>query len=203
MLTTGQHCMAPASSRGVLVELGRNLSPIHMAPGMGVCAVFISTGCSHLPLPHPLWSRADREPDSSSWLQTHPFQRAQHCPSPSHFSCTRSLGLKTCSHCTAVLTAGAFTPPHPMSEGSQHSVLQAGNSPSSLLPSPWPQHSKQTGDVKMQRPEKCVNKEMKRCSGCSAQELSWEPAGLQQGITSSWCAWVCRPAARSGLCRMR
>lgn len=113
MLTTGQHCMAPASSRGVLVELGRNLSPIHMAPGMGVCAVFISTGCSHLPLPHPLWSRADREPDSSSWLQTHPFQRAQHCPSPSHCSCTRSLGLKTCSHCTAVLTAGAFTPPHP------------------------------------------------------------------------------------------
>lgn len=185
------------------MELGRNLSPTHMASGVGVCAVLVSTGCSHLPLPHPLWSRADQMPDSSFWLQTHPSKRAQRCPSPSHCSCTRSSGLQTCAHCTAVLTAGAFTPSHLMSEGGQHTMLQAGNSPSSLLPSPRPQHLKQTGDVKTQRPEKCVNKEMKRHSGHSAQELSWEPVGLQRGITSSRSVHgFVALLPGSGLCRM-
>lgn len=164
--------------------------------GLGVCVILVSTACSHLPLPHPLWSRADQMPDSSFWLQTHPSQRAQRCPLPSRCSCTRSSGLQTCDHCTTVLRAGAFTPPTPCLKAASTACSRLGTHHHHSFPPPAPalktnrrrentasRKMCEQGNEKAQRPQ---------CSGVQLGAHRAAARHKQQSVR----AWVCCPAAR-------
>lgn len=93
----------------------------------------------------------------------------------SHSDHTSSgMAAGSCFHCCDVTTlpAGAFTP--------RPRGTRRGPGWECAVVCPSPRHSKQTGDVKTQRLEKCEKMKTKRQSDCRAQRLNRGPTRLWQ-----------------------
>lgn len=99
-----------------------------------------------------------------------------------HMKSGEAAGVWFCCCNVSTFSAGAFTAPCPVSRRrqTQHAPGWEFAVVRPCPPPPGPRHSKQTGDVKTQHPEKCAKKETKRQSGRSAQRLGQGPAGLRR-----------------------